>query len=100
MDRQVGPRTFDSNATSSESPKGEDIFNTTANSFYEYIFTEFENTKIQQKVLPVMLSHRMRDVIIRPNGLKRASRSCWVMFFGKPETYKFAPLMASELGLA
>lgn len=49
---------------------------------------------------PVMLSQRILDVIMRPYGLKRASRSCWVMFLGKPDTYKLAPLIASELGLA
>lgn len=52
------------------------------------------------RFLPVMLSHRMRDVIIRPYGLNRDSKSCWVMFFGNPETYRFAPFIASELGRA
>lgn len=47
-----------------------------------------------------MLSHNIRDVMMRPKGLNRASKSCCVMFFGKPDTYKFAPLMASELGRA
>lgn len=47
-----------------------------------------------------MLSQRMRDVIIRPNGLKMASSSPCVIFFGKPETYKLAPLIDSELGRA
>lgn len=47
-----------------------------------------------------MLSQRILEVIMRPYGLKRASRSCWVMFLGKPDTYKLAPLIASELGLA
>lgn len=50
--------------------------------------------------LPVMLSQSIRDVMIRPYGLNRFSRSCCVMFFGKPLTYKFAPLIASLLGLA
>jgi len=50
--------------------------------------------------LPVMLSQRMREVIMRPYGLKRFSRSCWVMFFGSPLTYRFAPFIASLLGRA
>jgi len=50
--------------------------------------------------LPVMLSHSIRDVMILPYGLKRFSRSCCAMFFGKPLTYRFAPLIASLLGLA
>lgn len=50
--------------------------------------------------LPVMLSQSIRDVMILPYGLKRFSRSCCVMFFGKPLTYRFAPLIASLLGLA
>lgn len=52
------------------------------------------------RLLPVILSHKMRDVIIRPYGLNRDSKSCWVMFFGNPETYRLAPLIASELGRA
>lgn len=56
---------------------------------------------IRRKVfLPVMLSHRILDVIILPYGLNNASRSCCVMFFGSPDTYRFAPFIASELGLA
>lgn len=51
-------------------------------------------------ILPVILSHRMRDVMIRPYGLNSDSRSGWDIFFGKPDTYKLAPLIASELGLA
>lgn len=50
--------------------------------------------------IPVMLSHRIRDVMIRPYGANNDSKSGWVIFFGKPETYKLAPLMASELGRA
>lgn len=73
------------------------MYHNTSTSIYS---PNLKTRKYNKKILPVILSHRMRDVIIRPNGLKRASRSCWVMFFGKPETYKFAPLMASELGLA
>lgn len=51
-------------------------------------------------ILPVILSHKIRDVIIRPYGLNNASRSGWDIFFGKPDTYKLAPLIASELGRA
>lgn len=51
-------------------------------------------------VLPVMLSDSIRDVIILPYGVNIASKSGCVIFFGKPETYKFAPLMDSELGRA
>ena len=50
--------------------------------------------------LPVMLSQRMRDVMILPKGLNRDSNSCCVKFLGSPLTYKLAPLMASLLGLA
>lgn len=50
--------------------------------------------------LPVMLSQSIRDVMILPYGLNKFSRSCCVMFFGKPLTYRFAPLIASLLGLA
>lgn len=52
-------------------------------------------------LLPVLiLSHRMRDVIMRPYGLKMASSSACAMFFGRPEMYRLAPLIASELGRA
>lgn len=47
-----------------------------------------------------MLSHKMRDVMMRPYGLNNDSKSGWDIFFGKPDTYKFAPLIDSELGLA
>lgn len=47
-----------------------------------------------------MLSHRMRDVIILPKGVNRASKSGCVMDFGRPDTYRLAPLIDSELGLA
>lgn len=47
-----------------------------------------------------MLSHKMREVIMRPNELNIDSRSGCVMFFGNPETYRLAPLIASELGRA
>lgn len=50
--------------------------------------------------LPVILSHRILEVIIWPNALNKFSRSCCVMLFESPETYKLAPLMASELGRA
>ena len=50
--------------------------------------------------MPVMLSHKMRDVMIRPNGANSASSSLWHIVFGMPLTYKFAPLMFSLLGRA
>lgn len=37
---------------------------------------------------------------MRPYGLKSDSRSGCDMFFGNPDTYKLAPLIASELGRA
>jgi hypothetical protein len=49
---------------------------------------------------PVILSHKILDVIIRPYGLNKFSRSCCVICFGRPLTYKLAPLIASLLGLA
>jgi len=51
-------------------------------------------------LVPVMLSQRIREVMIRPNGLNSDSNSCCVRFFGNPLTYKLAPLIASLLGLA
>lgn len=62
-----------------------------------YTRNEEKNTHIYS---PDILSHNIRDVIMRPKGLNRASKSCCAIFFGKPETYKFAPLIASELGRA
>lgn len=50
--------------------------------------------------LPVILSHKIRDVIICPNGVNKFSKSCCVMLFDKPDTYRLAPLIASELGRA
>lgn len=47
-----------------------------------------------------MLSHRIRDVIIFPNGVKSDSKSGCVILLGSPETYKLAPLIVSELGRA
>lgn len=47
-----------------------------------------------------MLSQRIREVIIRPYGLNKDSRSGCDIFFGKPETYKLAPFIDSELGRA
>lgn len=49
---------------------------------------------------PVMLSQRILDVIIWPYGLKSDSRSCWVIPLDRPDTYKLAPLIESELGRA
>lgn len=50
--------------------------------------------------VPVMLSHKMRDVMMRPNGANSASSSLWHIVFGMPLTYKLAPLMFSLLGRA
>lgn len=50
--------------------------------------------------LPVILSHNMREVMMRPYGLNSDSKSDWSMFFGSPDTYRFAPFIASELGRA
>lgn len=47
-----------------------------------------------------MLSHRMRDVIMRPYGLNKDSKSGCDIFFCNPDTYKLAPLIDSELGRA
>lgn len=58
------------------------------------------NNIFKKKKLPEILSHKILDVIILPNGLKSNSRSGCVIFFGSPDTYRFAPLMASELGRA
>ena len=52
------------------------------------------------KNLPVTLSQRMRDVMIRPKGVKSDSNSCWLIPFGSPDTYRFAPFMASDDGRA
>lgn len=52
------------------------------------------------RYLPVMLSQRMRDVMIRPKGAKSVSSSLWHMVLGMPLTYKLAPLMFSLLGRA
>lgn len=51
-------------------------------------------------MIPVMLSQRMRDVMMRPNGANRVSNSLWHIVFGMPLTYKLAPLMFSLLGRA
>lgn len=73
---------------------------------YIYIYIHYRPIRSSSVVqgiynnLPVMLSQSIRDVMILPYGLNRFSRSCCVMFFGKPLTYKFAPLIASLLGLA
>ena len=51
-------------------------------------------------LLPVMLSQRILLVMMLPHELKSRSRSGWAMCLGSPETYRFAPLMASLLGRA
>lgn len=78
----------------------------TGHATYIYIYIHYRPIRSSSVVqgiynnLPVMLSQSIRDVMILPYGLNRFSRSCCVMFFGKPLTYKFAPLIASLLGLA
>ena len=52
------------------------------------------------RLLPVMLSQRILLVMMLPHELKRRSRSGWAMCLGRPDTYRFAPLMASLLGRA
>ena len=49
---------------------------------------------------PVMLSQRIREVMMFPLQENRRSKSGWVICFGKPETYKLAPFIASLLGRA
>ena len=38
------------------------------------------------KNIPVILSHNIRDVIIRPYGVNKLSNSCCVIVFGIPLT--------------
>lgn len=47
-----------------------------------------------------MLSHSILLVMMFPQEANSLSRSGWVMCFGRPETYRLAPLMASLLGRA
>lgn len=73
------------------------------NFFLKYIFLVVMNYKtilLIDFISPVILSQRIRDVIIVPNGLKRFSKSCCVILFDKPDTYRLAPFIASELGRA
>lgn len=49
---------------------------------------------------PVILSQRILDVMMLPHDENILSRSGCVMCFGRPLTYRFAPFMASLLGLA
>ena len=50
--------------------------------------------------LPVMLSHKMREVMISPAQENIRSKSGWAMCFGNPDTYRLAPFIASLLGRA
>lgn len=50
--------------------------------------------------IPVQLSFKILEVMMRPYGLKMASKSGCEMFLGNPETYKLAPLMDSDDGRA
>ena len=50
--------------------------------------------------LPVMLSHKILDVIIAPEQANILSKSGCAICLGRPETYKLAPFIASLLGLA
>ena len=49
---------------------------------------------------PEMLSHSILLVMMFPQEANSLSRSGWVMCFGRPDTYRLAPLMASLLGRA
>lgn len=49
---------------------------------------------------PVILSHNILEVIIFPYGLNNCSKSGCVIFLGRPETYRLAPFIDSELGRA
>jgi len=42
----------------------------------------------------------MREVMMLPQGENMLSNSLWVIVLGNPLTYKLAPLMRSQLGLA
>ena len=58
------------------------------------------SSTLPTRVLPVMLSQRMRDVIIFPEHANILSKSGCAICFGRPDTYRFAPFIASLLGLA
>ena len=49
---------------------------------------------------PVILSHRMREVIMLPEQENNRSKSGWAICLGNPDTYKLAPFIASLLGRA
>ena len=51
-------------------------------------------------VIPVLESVRILEDMIVPNSWNMRSRSDWEKFFGRPQMYKLAPLIDSELGLA
>ena len=50
--------------------------------------------------LPVILSHKILEVMMLPLIANIRSKSGWVMCLGKPDTYKLAPFIASLLGRA
>lgn len=49
---------------------------------------------------PEILSQSIRDVIILPYDANSASKSGCDRFLGRPDTYKLAPFIDSELGRA
>ena len=49
---------------------------------------------------PVILSHRMREVIMLPEQENNRSKSGWAICLGNPDTYRLAPFIASLLGWA
>lgn len=51
-------------------------------------------------MIPVKLSVKILDVMILPQGLNKRSRSASVIDLDRPQMYKFAPLIDSQLGRA
>ena len=52
------------------------------------------------RILPVMLSQSILDVMMAPQEANSRSRSGWVRCLGRPDTYRLAPFIASLLGRA
>ena len=50
--------------------------------------------------LPDFGSVRIFEEIIVPNGVNKFSNSCWVISNRRPQIYRLAPFIVSELGLA